>query len=293
MTDDRSVERAARSWLDEGPTEAPDRAVEAALLRIQTTSQERDLRIPWRVRSMSLLARLAAAAIAIAVVVGGGALILRPGGTSVGGPVTPTPSAAPTGSTSRSAAASPAPSPTAALQTLHATESGTLAPGAYRVDDFAVPFTVNLPAGWINQGYKPHSFALRNDNAFLALVVVEKAYPDPCHLETAPSVVKPGVNGLVTAFRSMAGFHVGDLRDATVGGARGKGFTLSNAIDLHADGCTRSDVLWIGRDGDDAPVLETAGGSDSVFVVDVSGTTILIGGPADVVGAIAFDGLTN
>ena len=48
MTDDRSLERAARSWIEAGPTRAPDRAVEAALLRIQTTPQERDLRVPWR-----------------------------------------------------------------------------------------------------------------------------------------------------------------------------------------------------------------------------------------------------
>ena len=33
MTDDRSLERAARSWLESGPTQAPERAVEAASLR--------------------------------------------------------------------------------------------------------------------------------------------------------------------------------------------------------------------------------------------------------------------
>jgi len=32
MTDDRSLERAARSWLESGPTEAPDHAVDAALV---------------------------------------------------------------------------------------------------------------------------------------------------------------------------------------------------------------------------------------------------------------------
>ncbi len=63
MTDDRSLERAARSWLETGPTQAPDRAVEAALLRIETTPQERDLRIPWRLPKMSTPARVAAAAV--------------------------------------------------------------------------------------------------------------------------------------------------------------------------------------------------------------------------------------
>ena len=57
MTDDRSIdralERAARSWIEEGPTRAPDRPVDAALSRIQTTNQERDLRILWRLPTMN------------------------------------------------------------------------------------------------------------------------------------------------------------------------------------------------------------------------------------------------
>jgi hypothetical protein len=48
MSDDRLLERNARAWLERGPTDAPDRVVEAALLAIETTNQERDLRIPWR-----------------------------------------------------------------------------------------------------------------------------------------------------------------------------------------------------------------------------------------------------
>lgn len=87
MNDDRTLERAARSWLEAGPIEAPDHAVEAALLVIQTTRQERDVRVPWRVRSMSTTARLAVSAVAVAVVAVGGALILRPGSnSSVGTP---------------------------------------------------------------------------------------------------------------------------------------------------------------------------------------------------------------
>ena len=83
MTDDRSLERAARSWLENGPTEAPDRAVEAALLRIQTTPQERDLRIPWRFPKMTTPARVATAAVIGVLVVGGALFIL-------GRPVSPT-----------------------------------------------------------------------------------------------------------------------------------------------------------------------------------------------------------
>src|SRR4029079_11543044 len=112
MTDDRSLERAARSWLETGPTEAPDRAVEAALLRIQTTSQERDWHVPWRNRPMTLTARLVAAAIAIAVVAVGGALVLGPGtGPTVGATASPSTAqpASPPSSPSQAAVASSAP----------------------------------------------------------------------------------------------------------------------------------------------------------------------------------------
>jgi dipeptidyl aminopeptidase/acylaminoacyl peptidase len=103
MTDDRSLERAARSFIEAGPTQAPDRAVEAALLRIETTPQERDLRIPWRFPSMTTPARLAVAALVGVLLVGGGFYFFgKPSQPAVGGPG-PSPSA--------SAPASPASSP--------------------------------------------------------------------------------------------------------------------------------------------------------------------------------------
>lgn len=109
MTDDRSLERAARSWLEHGPTQAPDRAVVTALLRIETTPQERDLRIPWRLPKMNTPARVATAAVIGVLVVGGAFFVLQPGQPAVGGPgpsqtaTTPVPSSAPpTTSTTRS-----------------------------------------------------------------------------------------------------------------------------------------------------------------------------------------------
>jgi WD40-like Beta Propeller Repeat len=109
MTDDRSLERAARSWIEVGPTQAPDRAVEAALSRIQTTPQERVLRIPWRLPLMITPARAAAAAVIGALAIGGAFLMLRPGQPAVGPPgpsptASATPTPAPTGSASASAA---------------------------------------------------------------------------------------------------------------------------------------------------------------------------------------------
>ena len=100
MNDDRSLERAARSFIEAGPTQAPDRAVEAALLRIQATPQERDLRIPWRIPSMTTPARIAAVAILGALLLGGAlSLFGGVGRPSVVGPAaSPSPTAKPSSS---------------------------------------------------------------------------------------------------------------------------------------------------------------------------------------------------
>ena len=93
MTDDRSLERAARSFIEVGPTLAPEAAVEAALLRIQSTSQERDW-FPWRIPRMTTPLRLAllvgAAVLAIA-----GFGLLTTGGPGPGPAPSPSPSPSP------------------------------------------------------------------------------------------------------------------------------------------------------------------------------------------------------
>jgi hypothetical protein len=83
--DDRSLERAARSWLEAGPTQAPDHTVEAALNRINSTNQERDLGIPWRLQKMNPMIRLAMIAAVAVVAVAGAMYLLRLPVTQVGG----------------------------------------------------------------------------------------------------------------------------------------------------------------------------------------------------------------
>lgn len=114
MTDDRSIERAARSWLEDGPTLAPDHAVEAALTRIQSTNQERDW-LPWRTRRMTQTLRLVAGAAAIAVVVAGGVIMLRPSTGSGVGVQPSAPIATPSTSPSPGPSPTPSPSPSGPL----------------------------------------------------------------------------------------------------------------------------------------------------------------------------------
>jgi len=80
MNDDRTLERAARSFIEVGPTRAPEHAVQAALHRIQTTTQERGPLIPWRFPTMTLPARLAALAVVGGLVLVGLAML----GLSIG-----------------------------------------------------------------------------------------------------------------------------------------------------------------------------------------------------------------
>lgn len=119
MTDDRSLERAARSWLEDGPTRAPDRVVEGALLRIRSTPQERGFRVPWRLPSMNLTARIALLAVVGALALAGMAAFGGPGGRSIAPAVPPAqePSApavaslAPSPSSSAGPSSSPDPQP--------------------------------------------------------------------------------------------------------------------------------------------------------------------------------------
>ena len=75
MNDERAFERTLGGWLEAGPTQAPDRTVEAVLLTIANTSQERGRSVPWRKPAMTgliravALASVAAAIISVPVIV--------------------------------------------------------------------------------------------------------------------------------------------------------------------------------------------------------------------------------
>jgi hypothetical protein len=96
MSDEQRFERRARAWLERGPTGAPDRVIEAALLEIDQTSQERDLRVPWRLPTMFTGRILAAAAVAVLSVAVAALVIFKPSPSGSVAEPTATPSVAPT-----------------------------------------------------------------------------------------------------------------------------------------------------------------------------------------------------
>ena len=107
MSDDRAFDRAVHDWLEAGSDRTPTPAVDAVLLAVRMTPQERDLRILRRTNHMSMPIRLAAG-VAIIAILGFAALTFTDQDPGVGS----TPSATPTATASPSAVApSPTPSP--------------------------------------------------------------------------------------------------------------------------------------------------------------------------------------
>jgi len=165
MTDDRSPERAARAWLELGPTRAPEHAVQAALERIEHTSQERHWPLPtggrWIQRTGRTLGAVALATLVLAV----GVLLLQrlP---EQGPAVSPSPS--PSSSATPTASSTPSPS-TQEGGAAHLTSTFVSPRNGYSViypDDWQVtPASESWQAGAINQWGSPALDELRGATA--------------------------------------------------------------------------------------------------------------------------------
>ena len=144
---DHLFDRAVRDWLEDGSDRTPPTAIDAVLLAVKTTTQERDLRIPRRFTLMPTYMRLAAG-IAIVALLGAGAYALLGRGPNVGPP----------GST-----ASPTPVPT---QTAVATSTPTLDPTdtsawtTFESDRYG--FTIKHPDDW-TEDRSDHDWTFEND----------------------------------------------------------------------------------------------------------------------------------
>jgi hypothetical protein len=119
MNVNRDPDSILNAWLDEGPTDLPDATRRAILTSLPTTPQERRGRFaPRRFSLMNSTTRLATAAIAAVVVIGGAIYLIghRPG---VG---TPSPTPTPTAATQARVSPSPASTtgrPVSTISVLH------------------------------------------------------------------------------------------------------------------------------------------------------------------------------
>jgi Tol biopolymer transport system component len=133
---DPGFDQRIADWLEDDPANAPDAVLTTVLAAFPSIPQRRAMRAPWRLRPMTLSARLLAAAIAIAVVAAGGLLILRPGGPSVSSSPSAPPSGAPSASTTAVVTAAPS-----------ATPDWSTLPGRLLVEHFGNPLDLSDPTG--------------------------------------------------------------------------------------------------------------------------------------------------
>jgi hypothetical protein len=296
MTDDRSLERAARSWIEAGPTQAPDRAIEAALLRIESTSQERDLRVPWRSPRMTTPARVATAAVIGVLAVGAAIFVLRPAGSSVGGPgPTPVPTISPAATVSPTPTPTPTPTPSGPA----AIYEGLLAAGTYMTtpfaqsgsdacgfppqagcidstDDDAIRITLTVPDGWSGSSDGVSATDPQPDvpgGATLLFVRGASLYEDPCRTADTTSnepeiPVGPSVDDFSEALAAHPLLDVTTPTDVTLAGYSGKYLELQVPDDISMCGVYRPWEPWYFAQG--------PGERWHLWILDVDGVRVVV-----------------
>ena len=186
MNDDRAFDVAMQRWLDAGSDRTPAPAIDAVLLAIRTTPQERDLRIPRRFAFMTTPMRLAAG-VALVAIVGLGAFAYSNGTAGPGGPATQPPATvAPT--LAPTAAATPSADPT--LRPAHLGPIST--DGWVTYDSTRYGFTISHPADWVATP-ADHAWALPADANWQS-TGVEAFIGPPLRVSAWSVAVSPGTS---------------------------------------------------------------------------------------------------
>ena len=263
MNDDREFWAATTDWLEEGSDRTPPPAIDAVLLAIRTTRQERVLWSPWRNIDMTLFARVAIAAAAVVVLAVGWVNLAPDGG---GGGTSPTPSPSPT----------PAPI---------SSSDQALEPGRYVFVDppSGLPATLHdtfprmsftVPAGWTG-----NSATLGKDygeagpaGPFLWAWYFDRGFTDPCTDHTpVQSAEGSGAAGLISVIADQPGIDAGVITDVTVGGYAGKAVDYTVTTDPATCG-NGEDGFWIWGSEDDRRFGVSLNDPERVYVIDVDGT---------------------
>jgi hypothetical protein len=137
MTHERDIERLLDHWFANGPTEAPDRALDVIADRIDRQPQRRAWRLLWRTHNVNMNVRAVAGLAAVVILTVGVIYAIGPSsGSGVGSPV---------------ATASPS-----------LTASPTAAPSRESISSvaFRPALRLDAPAGWVNAEDGDRSFVL-------------------------------------------------------------------------------------------------------------------------------------
>jgi len=265
MTQDATLNRIVRTWLDEGADSLPDHVLSDVLTQIPTLKQRRPLVERWQPRTGGVAFRLAAAAMAV-VVVAATALVIstfRPSGL-IGNP--------------------PSPSPTARWYV--PPMPGELPAGTVTIyDPFPMQVQLDLGPGWTlsDDGvgsdaaviYKGSRFG--TDGRGLIIAVPTMLYNDAC--DTSSGIHDPGpsatdfMNALTTQQPGPAATGVGDVQ---VGGFDGKHVqvrTLNLISHEIPPACSGGIVRWVSSQS--LPHV-ASGQSDEYWVLDVDGRHLVL-----------------
>jgi hypothetical protein len=266
MSDDREFLRATTDWLEAGSDQTPPQAIDAVLLAIRTTRQERVLWSPWRTLDMALFARVAIGAAAV-LAVALAAITL--------GPLSNGPGAAPT--------PSPTPTPTPAL-----TVDGPLEAGRYtfhgpylgvpvELQDTYPTMSFTVPSGWQGGESGANLTKVYGDNQESPLFFVwnvHHGFVDPCTDHT-PVMPAPdsGIDGLLETIVNQPGVSGGPIRDVTVGGYSGRAVDYTVTVDTTK--CGNGDSgFWIWDSADSwVRWAVSMGEAERLYAIDVDGVT--------------------
>jgi hypothetical protein len=284
---DRDVTRIVRSWLEEGATALPDRVLDTVLDQLPATPQRR---APWPVRrllQMTMPARIATVAAAVAAIAVIGAIAIPKGG-SVGVQPTPNPTPIPS--------LIPTPSPTASLPPSLPAEGAALVPGVYRIADLGwapVPFTFSVPAGWQSTGDgivmsplpSPSSTPINRDTAKASMFtwIITHVYTDACHWQGALAPAATA-DQLATLLEHQKGRTASAPTSLTVGGLPATRVDLTVPASLDVSTCDRGPDgsglihFWPdpGPDETGGVCCSPPGSTDEVYSLSAAGKTFVV-----------------
>jgi hypothetical protein len=277
MTASRDPERLIRAFLDEGPTDLPDRTYDAVRSHIDRTRQ-RVVIGHWREPRMSNYARLAIAAAAVLVVAVVGYNLL-PGSGGLGGPgpsPSPTATALPT--------ATPKPTGPVALP------AGLVPAGTYVAHPFVAPndsigFRFALPGGWQGGGPSgrapvgvlPTTGQEGPNGMSMGFLTVTSLAGDPCKWKEAIDIeVGPTVDDLVTALAANPGYETTEPVDVTLGGFSGQRIDVQVPADLDLATCDDGQ-FWVWEVGDGQTIYaQGPEGRFHLWILDVQGRRVIV-----------------
>jgi hypothetical protein len=293
MTARRDPDRLLRTYLDDGPTELPDRSYDAVRAQIDHTRQ-RVVFGPWRELNMSKFVVFATAAAAVLVVAAVVGLNLMPRSGDPGGVVaTPTTTLPPT-------PAAPTPTPNATLSVGGSVVQGVdIEPGTYDAQFEGYRYTLTVPdtdfgpdvVGWESQRNSEHlaitwygSDEMPNFAGMVIYGDVRTLYAEPCQWASSAFTPGPTVDDLANALAALDGFESTQPTDVTVGGYHGKRLQMISPADVNVSLCHGGEYRPF-----EGTLLGNQGETIDVRILDLHGNRVLlathvqVGTPADAV----------